>query len=487
MRLFCILSLFFSGLFAVEAAEVPRPNIVVILCDDLGWGDLQNYGHPTIKTPHLIQMASEGIRLTDFYSAAPVCSPSRVGLLTGRMPNRAGVYDWIPESNPNKPLKSSRNLVEMRKKEFTIPRMLKEAGYATCMSGKWHCNAMFNSKKQAQPGDHGFEHWFATQNNASPSHENPVNFVRNGKPVGKIEGYSCQIVADEFVNWITDHQQSNPEQPFFGYVAYHEPHEPIASPPAMVKKYEGRSVLNHDEAQYFANVENLDSATGKVLKAIDDLGYRDNTLVIFTSDNGPETLNRYRSATRSYGRTGPLRGMKLHTHEAGFRVAGIMRWPTAIAPGQTSSEPVCALDFLPTFAALGGGQLPDDLILDGANFLPVLEGEKLNRSKPLMWAYYNSYTETGKYVPSVALRDGDLKIRAVLEGMKSTSQLDQSNVSSAQGAVPAEFEIFNLVADPSETNPLSMENSDLPARLETLYKEAFKTFHIWPTLESQSE
>jgi len=489
MRLNCFLPLLFIGLLAqvASADDVSRPNIVVVLCDDLGWGDLQNYGHPSIKTPHLMQMAAEGIRFTDFYSAAPVCSPSRVGLLTGRMPNRAGVYDWIPETNPDKPLKSSRNLVEMRKEEFTIPRMLKEAGYATCMSGKWHCNAMFNSDKQAQPGDHGFEHWFATQNNASPSHENPVNFVRNGEPVGKIEGYSCQIVADEFVAWVTDHKQSNPNQPFFAYVAYHEPHEPIASPPAMVKKYENRSALNHDEAQYFANVENLDSATGKVLKAIDDLGYRDNTLVIFTSDNGPETLNRYRSANRSYGRSGPLRGMKLHTHEAGFRVAGIMRWPDKIEAGQISSEPVCSLDFLPTFATLSGGEVPADLVLDGANFLPVLKGDKMQRSKPLMWTYYRSYTEDGKYLPSVAMRHGDLKVRAVLEGIENTSQVDESNAKAAQNAVPANFEIYDLAADPSESDPLPVGNSDLPSRLEALYREAFKTFHIWPALEKPSK
>ena len=329
-----------------------RPNILVVLCDDLGWGDLQNYGHPHIKTPNLMRLADEGIQFSNFYSAAPVCSPSRVGLLTGRMPNRAGVFDWIPEADPTKPLRRSRDLVEMRKTEFTIPRMLKAAGYATCMSGKWHCNAMFNSTKQAQPGDHGFDHWFATQNNAAPSHENPVNFVRNGNPVGKIDGYSCQIVADEFISWLGQHKKQNPEQPFFGYVAYHEPHEPVASPPELVSKYQAAGARNSDEAQYFANVENLDAATGRLMAALEDLGYGDNTLVIFTSDNGPETLKRYGSARRSYGTPGHLRGMKLHTHEAGYRVAGIMRWPARIQAGQKSDAVVCSLDFLPTFAQL---------------------------------------------------------------------------------------------------------------------------------------
>jgi arylsulfatase A len=159
-------------------SKVPRqPNIVVVLCDDLGYGDLECYGHPHIKTPNLNRMAKEGMRFTDFYSAAPVCSPSRVGLLTGRSPNRAGVYDWIPH----------RMDVHMRSSEVTIPQLLKQAGYATCMSGKWHCNSKFNSATQPQPDDAGFDHWFGTQNNASPSHENPTNFIRNGDEVGPLK------------------------------------------------------------------------------------------------------------------------------------------------------------------------------------------------------------------------------------------------------------------------------------------------------------
>ena len=152
--------------------------MVVMLCDDLGYGDLAGYGLPKIKTPFLDQMAKDGIRFTDFYSTAPVCSPSRVGLLTGRRPNRSGVYDWIPGGSD----------VHMRESEITIPQLLRKAGYATCMSGKWHCNGKFNSPQQPQPDDAGFDHWFATQNNASPSHENPNNFVRNGEPVGELKG-----------------------------------------------------------------------------------------------------------------------------------------------------------------------------------------------------------------------------------------------------------------------------------------------------------
>ncbi|MEM7015677.1 MAG: sulfatase-like hydrolase/transferase, partial [Verrucomicrobiota bacterium] len=161
------LQILFLFLFAGIAAAAPlKPNIVVILCDDLGYGDLACYGHPHIQTPNLDQMAKDGIRYTSFYSAAPVCSPSRVGLLTGRSPNRAGVYDWIPAAKVDTKRPDAREQVHLRKDEITIPQLLKKAGYATCVSGKWHCNAMFNTDAQAQPDDAGFDHWFATQNNA---------------------------------------------------------------------------------------------------------------------------------------------------------------------------------------------------------------------------------------------------------------------------------------------------------------------------------
>lgn len=482
LTLACLLAslLHFRAESRPPAVSQPKPNIVVILCDDLGWGDLENYGHPKIKTPNLVRMAKEGIRFTNFYSAAPVCSPSRVGLLTGRMPNRAGVYDWIPAADPNKPLRGSRNLVEMRKEEFTISRLLKNAGYATCMSGKWHCNAMFNSPKQAQPGDHDFDHWFGTQNNASPSHENPKNFVRNGKEVGEITGYSCQIVADEFINWLQRHRQKNSQQPFFGYVAYHEPHEPVASPPDLVAKYEQDAARNHDEAQYFANVENLDAATGKIIRAIDELGYGDNTLIIFTSDNGPETLKRYRGAGRSYGSPGALRGMKLHTHEAGYRVAGIMRWPDKIEAGQTSDAVVCSLDFLPTFARLANGRIPSGLLLDGANFLPALNGGVVKRERSLMWIYYHSFTEQKRYLPSIAMRHGNLKIRAMIEGMKGTSQVDEGNVAELRKGRINLGEVYDLTTDPSETKPLIITRSSMLLRLRQQYREALETFHVWP-------
>jgi arylsulfatase A len=457
----------FFFLCSLHADKKGKPNIVVILCDDLGYGDLACYGHPAIKTPFLDQMAKDGIRFTDFYSTAPVCSPSRVGLLTGRSPNRAGVYDWIPGGRD----------IHMRESEITIPQLLKKVGYATCMSGKWHCNGKFNSPQQPQPDDAGFDHWFATQNNASPSHENPNNFVRNGEPAGELKGYSCQLVVDEALDWLEETQAKNKEQPFFMYVAFHEPHEPVASPKNMVDQYEGVA-RNHDEAQYFANVTNLDAAVGKLLKALKSMKLDQNTLVIFTSDNGPETLLRYGPRSgRSFGVADPLRGMKLWTTEAGFRVAGIMHWPERIKPGQVSGQTVSALDFLPTFCDLADAKVPKNLKLDGTSFLPALEGRGVKRDKPLLWVYYSALNER-----RVAMRDGKWKVLARMNFPK-TKTINQKNMSQAKGATLSDFQIFDLSQDIDESKNLAATNpsklKELKNTMEIHYRELVNDSYVW--------
>ncbi|MDB2686587.1 sulfatase-like hydrolase/transferase [Mariniblastus sp.] len=459
------LSAYAKVAWAVQTKQ-DKPNIVVVLCDDLGYGDLECYGHPHIKTPNLNAFADEGIRFTDFYSAAPVCSPSRVGLLTGRSPNRAGVYDFIPGGRG----------VYMRSSEITIPQLLKQSGYATCHSGKWHCNGKFNSPAQPQPDKAGFDHWFGTQNNAKPSHENPVNFVRNGEAVGPMEGFSCQLVVDEAVEWLKKQQQEDPKQPFFMYVAFHEPHEPVASPKKLVQQYLPAS-KNENEAQYFANVANVDDAFGRLMATLKDLKVDDNTLVVFTSDNGPETLKRYSRAKNSYGVATPLRGMKLWTTDAGFRVAGMMRWPNKIKAGQTVSHPVSSLDFLPTFCELAGTDLPADLNLDGTNFLPALENKPPVRAKPLLWIYYNAINER-----RVAMRDGDWKVLAKLNIPKTTNVTTQ-NETAVKAAELSDFQIFKISSDVGESEDLSesmpAKFTELSDKLMLSYKELLDGSHIW--------
>ncbi len=468
MVAWALLSMLVSG---AAAQESRAPNIVVVLCDDLGYGDLSCYGHPIIRTPNLDRLASEGIRFTDFYSAAPVCSPSRVGLMTGRSPNRAGVYDWIPAVTPEQaPRADARHLVHMGRHEVTLPALLKTAGYDTCMSGKWHCNSQFNTKAQPQPDAAGFDHWFATQNNAAPSHQNPQNFVRNGEPAGALEGFSCQIVVDEVIHWLDSRQTTPESRPFFAYIAFHEPHEPVASPAALTEEYRNRS-FSDEQAEYFANVASLDDATGRLLKALDRLQIREQTLVIFSSDNGPETLNRYRNANRSWGVTGPLRGMKLHTHDGGFHVAGIASWPGKIAANRTESTPVSALDLLPTAVELAGGVLPTEYSPDGVSLVSLLlQGQPPQRSRPLVWAYYNAINDA-----RVAMRHGDWKVLARLNGgqLPRFENLTAERLTQVQQALLSDFEIYNVTQDPGETQDLTGRGLEQEGLLVELLKQEY--------------
>ncbi len=451
----------------LSAAE-PRPNIVIVLCDDLGFGDLGVNGHPHIQTPNLDKLAATGCRFTNFYSAAPVCSPSRVGLMTGRSPNRAGVYDWIPESK--EPKSDGRERVHMQRHEVTLPQLLKQAGYATCMAGKWHCNSQFNSPEQPQPNDAGFDHWLATQNNAGPSHENPVNYVRNGQRVGPMEGFSCQIAVGEAVGWLEKQTENHPDQPFFLYLPFHEPHEPVASPAELVAQYR-EMAFSEDQAQYFANVHNVDLAVGRLIESLERLRLRDNTIIVFSSDNGPETFNRYKTANRSWGRTGILRGMKLHTHDGGFHVAGIMNWPAGIREPRVVSSVASSLDLLPTFCELAHASVPSDRRLDGISLVPLFNtGEVPERTQPLLWVYYNAINDA-----RVAMRHGPWKVLARLNGgeFPRLENLTPENLKKAQAAELTDFEIYNAEQDPGETLNLAgrelANEQDLIAQLRKQY------------------
>ena len=399
------------GRAAVEPAETParRPNFVFLLCDDLGYGDLGCYGHPDIRSPNLDRLASEGMRLSACYAPAPVCSPARAGFLTGRVPMREGIADWIPEGSP----------IHLRREAVTIARLLKGAGYATCMAGKWHLSGRMDGT-QPTPGDHGFDHWLATQNNAAPSHRNPVNFVRNGQAVGPLEGYSSALIVDEAIRWL---EARTPDQPFFLYVPFHSPHEPVATDDGFVRMYAGADAPNR--AAYCGNVSQMDAEVGRLVKAVDAAGFGRHTLVFFTSDNGPETLNRYKGAARSYGWPGAMRGMKLHLYEGGIRVPGILRWTGTVPGGQPVGDPVSGVDVLPTFAALAGVRAPTDRAIDGASLVPLLNGRRVERTRPLYWDYPRALGG-----PKAAMRDGDWKILS---------------------APPFKtFELYNLRDDPSE-------------------------------------
>jgi arylsulfatase A len=420
----------FCSLLSSPADE--SPNFVVFLADDLGWGDLACYGHPVIKTPHLDHFASEGVRFTQAYSACGVCSPSRSSILTGRTPYRNGVWRWIPGGSE----------VHLRTSEITIPELVKERGYQTMHAGKWHLNGKFNDPAQPQPNDHGFDWWFATQNNAAPSHKNPKNFVRNSEDVGLLEGFSAPLVADEAIRWLRDERKS--DKPFFMTVWTHEPHLPIESDPEFMKLYS--DLDDADLRQHHGNITQLDHAFGKLMTALDEQGLRENTFVIFTSDNGPEGRG---TSGRTRGSTGGLRGRKRDDHEGGIRVPAIVRWPGKIEAGTESATPVIGSDIFSTVLDIVDIPLPDDRTIDGVSMVPAFSGEKLERPVPLFWR-----THIAPKASHAAMRIDEWKV-VVDEDL-------------------TRFQLYQIEEDWKEEHDLAAENPEMLAQMKAKFLEVWK-------------
>lgn len=336
------------------------PNIVIFLADDLGYGDLGCYGNPINQTPNINRFASEGIRFADFHAAGTVCSPSRASLLTGRHPYRMGFYYILGGG------------AHLKRDEITIASLLKQAGYDTCFVGKWHLTDFDSPDKgQPDPGDHGFDHWFGTVLNAFDGPENPGKFYRNRKPLSQLVGWYCDLIVTEAVNWLKS--RKDPDKPFFLLVCSHEPHTPIEPPARYANMFDNDHVerLEHDilyggiprpknkdiennKKYYYGTVSQLDAAFGRLMDTVDDLGFRDNTLVVFTSDNGPEYPVNFMEShgqwddpirDRCFGTPGPLRGMKRFTYEGGHRVPGIIRWPGRTPAGAVSDSLINGTDF----------------------------------------------------------------------------------------------------------------------------------------------
>jgi len=317
-----------------------QPNVIVILTDDLGYGDLGSYGSETIKTPNLDRMADEGVRLTNAYSSSPNCTPSRAGLLTGRYPVRTGMAHQVLfiEDTHGLPLE-----------EVTIAEMLKPMGYQTAIIGKWH----LGHTPAYWPTNHGFDYYYGL-----PYSNNllPLALYRNLQKIEEPveQATLTERYTQEAIQFIERHQ----DKPFFIYLAHTFPHVPLS----VSDKFEGHSKA----ALYGDVVETLDWSTGEILAALDRLGLSKNTLVIFTSDNGP-----YQG-----GSTGGLRGTKGTPWEGGYRVPFIARWPGRIPSGVTIDSISMNIDILPTIRTLTGAGLPDDLVIDGKNLMPVLTGKQ---------------------------------------------------------------------------------------------------------------
>ncbi|MBA2707656.1 MAG: sulfatase, partial [Gemmatimonadaceae bacterium] len=336
------------------AADRP-PNVIIILTDDQGYNDLGCYGSTLIKTPRIDQMAAQGMRFTDFYSPAPVCTPTRAGLLTGCYPQRISMC-LFPEERPNGSLGHVlfiRSRHGLHPSEITIAELLKARGYATGMIGKWH----LGDAPEFLPTRQGFDFYLGIPYS---NDMNPVVLMRDEKVIEEPVNQDTltKRYTEAAVKFIGNHQA----KPFFLYLAHNMPHTPIHAS----ENFRGKSA----RGLYGDVVEELDWSVGQILDTLNLLKIDENTLVVFTSDNGPWHMRGEQG-----GSAFPLRAGKGTTYEGGMRVPFIARWPEHIPKGTTSGEPLSHLDLMPTLAALAGASPPADRTIDGKDISPILLGK----------------------------------------------------------------------------------------------------------------
>ena len=400
--------------------QITKPNIVFLLADDMGYGDFEFIGGAT-DTPNMNRLAAEGVWFKNFYAAAPNCSPSRAGLLTGKKPSKVGMYSYLPMP--------SNHPMHLPQSETTIAKILKSIGYSTAAVGKWHLGSFSPKLNHPQPSDHGFDYFFGTESQSEPSHLNPTNFIRNGSPVGETKGYSCQILAEDSINWL----KKNSDNPFFLYVAFHEPHTVVSSPPKLVVKY---SDEEKRDAEYLANIDNLDLAIGKILDYLEKKNIADNTIIFFASDNGS-----YR-----WESNGGLRNGKSYLYEGGIRVPGIMRWPKKQFKKNQINTPVGLIDIVPTICDILNTELPKNV--DGTSFLPLLEKAPYKRNNPLSWFFY-------RQVPEIAVRLGDkILLGADLDTIPRTHGFSKRDLNYIKNISLKRYELYDLNRDFSQKNNL---------------------------------
>lgn len=435
------------------------PNILLMVADDMGYQDLECYGGIS-KTPNINRLAKNGILFTDFYAAAPNCSPSRSGLLTGKNPSLLGMYNYRPPGHP----------MHLRDDEVTIAEVLQSQGYNTSHFGKWHLGSLpqDSSLNHPQPDDQGFQYSFGTENNAQPSHLNPKNFVRNGKKLAKQKGYSCQILGDEAIEWLD--QRADKEKPFFSYVAFHEPHRKVASPPKMVNKYSHLPLM---DAEYLANIENLDLAVGRIIDYLDKTKVLDNTIVIFASDNGS-----YRQSSN-----GVLRAVKSYVYDGGIRVPGIIHWPALDIKKSAISEPVGFVDIMPTICDILQIEPPNQENIDGMSILNLINGKKFNRTNPLFWYFYRTS-------PEIAVRIDDFMILGKdTDTIPRTHRFSMPDMDYIKNMDLVDYELYDVVNDKGQHKNLidSHPKSEFYKRIinDKLAEIQNKGYH-WNTLPEAS-
>lgn len=425
------------------------PNIIVILTDDQGYGDLASYGNKALNTPNTDRMVAEGIRFTDFYVAAGVCTPSRAALLTGCYPKRIGLGHRVifPYSYTG-----------LHPEEVTIAEMLKERGYATGIFGKWH----LGHHLPFLPTRQGFDYYFGIPYSNDMAHliyrndeaflVGPLPLMRNEEVIetDPDQRYLTHRYTEEVTSFITAHRH----EPFFVYLPHSMPHEPIASS----HPFTGKSAYG----LYGDVIEEIDWSVGRILNHLEKLGLDQNTMVVFTSDNGapqwegeggwvwaPERIGKASTEKKVYqsGSNGPLRGSKNSTWEGGMRVPFIVRWPARIPGGQVSGELVTAMDLFPTIARITGAKLPGDRIIDGHDIWPILSGDVQAKSPYEAFYYYRDDRLQ-------AVRSGKWKLH-VFRPETGMTQI-----------------LHDLEADKGETTDVSSLYPEVVRRLEALAEKA---------------
>ncbi|MCB8994226.1 MAG: sulfatase [Bacteroidales bacterium] len=417
-------SLFWVPVLA-QAQPQDKPNIIIIFADDLGYGDLSCYAHPTIYTPNLDQMAHEGMRFTQFYNAACVCTPSRAGLLTGRLPIRSGMAG--SESSGNVIYPGSTGGLPLS--EITIAEALKDVDYQTAIIGKWHLGHL----PQYLPLNQGFDYFFGipySNDMAPPLYKNapelPLFENENVIESGPDQHLLTKRYTEKAINFI----EKNSDQPFFLYYASNFPHTPLFAS----NDFSGKS----KRGLYGDVVEELDWSVGEVLKTVKKLGLSEKTLVIFTSDNGPWLLRG-----ENGGSAGLLRDGKGSTCEGGFRVPAIAWWPGTIKSDQTSADIISTMDLFPTIVKLAAASLPEDRIIDGKDISPVLFGEKIEMDNKVVFYYFKN------------------EIYAIRKGPWKAHFITKPSYSKIPPEVHTPPLLYNIEHDPSEKYDVSENYPDI--------------------------
>lgn len=421
----------------------PRPNVVLIYVDDMGYGDLSCYGHPTIRTPHIDRLAAEGVKMNSFYAPAAVSSPSRAGLLTARYPVRSGMYgDRESVLFPDTP----RGLPE---EEVTLADVMREAGYATALIGKWHQG----HAHPYLPDDNGFDYFYGLY---SPNNYRTLPFMENETVLQEHADRPnlTQMYTERAREYIREHR----DEPFFLFLSHAYPHLPVMAS----KQFEHTSRAG----RYGDAVEELDWSVGEVMKCLRENGLDENTLVIFTSDNGPAI----KFTPNNGGSAGHLRGGKGSGWEGGFRVPGIFRFPADIPAGSVCMEIGTQLDLLPTIASLCGAKVPEDRPIDGVDLMPMLTGKQ--QSVRSEFAYYRGSR-------LAALRKGRHKAIFEVPGDWYTQ------TPYLQDTARVELLIFDLDLDPGEKRNIAPKRSELVEKFMQLRRKYMREVNVAPSINDE--